>query len=133
MNLRLALIIPTLLLACSPVEGPDLTYRGLRVFLGAEDHPEHPEYLDECLSFLGVDEVNLTVFLQEDIEASCGPKTAGCTFYPTHSIVLDKETLWQTALCHEALHQVALPFDYTHSDPRWSSLGEAGLNGRSKD
>lgn len=120
--------------ACGASEREMLHHRGISLSLGPYEHPEAIPYIDSALEFLGYDIVQAQVILSDDIEPTCGPNTAGCSMVDLGgAVVLDKESLWETALAHELVHLTKAPYDYNHELPIWQDLNQAGLNGNRKD
>jgi len=125
---------------CGPEEeGPDAVILGARIWWGDREHHDADEYLRTCGEFLGLSNFEgMSVFFDGDarfLEFNCGQHSiAGCMLRDRMAaVVLDQPSVWNTALCHEAVHAFVAPTDYDHTGPIWAELNAAGLNGSPRE
>ena len=122
--------------ACGmPEDGPDAVVVGANIWWGDRVHDDAYDYLTECARFLGRSDFDGMNVIFEGrvgyVTRNCGQKhVAGCTIQARNAAVIhDRPSIWNTALCHEAVHVYLAPFDNDHAHEIWEQLGAAGLNG----
>lgn len=120
---------------CGPEEqGPDAVVLGAQIWWGDQEHEDVRDYLRACADFLGRHDFDgLDIVFDgrlSSVADSCGRAVAGCTLRERMAaIIYDQPSIWNTALCHEAVHVFVAPNDLEHEAPVWRELGDAGLNG----